>query len=86
MNIIKQTLFYNWNLMRLIRLALGIILVVQAYQVHDIFPGLIGALLLFQALSNTGCCGVGNCIVPPVKRDIVHTDNTLFEEIKDKKS
>lgn len=84
---IKQTLFTQWNLMRVIRLAAGIFLAVQALQLHDAISGFISAILLVQAFTNTGCCGVSGCAVPTTTKN---SDSTIqeveYEEIKEKKS
>lgn len=50
--------------MRWLRLGLGLLLAVQAYQMHDTLSGLLAGFLFFQALTNTGCCGNNNCSVP----------------------
>lgn len=81
METIKQTLFTNWGLMRWLRLVLGIIAGAQAIQFHETILGFLSAFLIFQALTNTGCCGVGGCRVP--KKNSKNTEIT-FEEIKEK--
>lgn len=82
---IKQTLFTQWNLMRTIRLAAGLFLAVQAVQLHDVIAGFISAILLFQAFTNTGCCGVSGCAVPTTTENSNPTREVEYEEIKDKK-
>jgi len=69
METIKQTLFTNWHFRRWLRLGLGIVAATQAIQLHDIVLGLLAAFLLFQALTNTGCCGGGACAVPSRKNN-----------------
>ena len=84
---IKTTLLTQWSLMRGIRLAAGIFLAVQAVQMHDAIVGFIAAILLVQAFTNTGCCGVSGC---PVHTTTKHKDATFqeveYEEIKERKS
>lgn len=82
---IKQTLFTQWNLMRIIRLAAGLFLAVQALQLHDVIAGFISAILLFQAFTNTGCCGVSGCAVPTTTKNSNPTREVEYEEIKEKK-
>jgi len=60
----KQMLFTNWHTMRWIRLVSGLFLVVGSWQMHDIWLGAAAGLLLFQAITNTGCCGSGACQIP----------------------
>jgi hypothetical protein len=83
---IKQTLFTQWNLIRWIRLAVGIFLAVQAVQIHDAIAGLLSFIFLFQAFTNTGCCGVSGCAVPRDGKNIGTTEVVEYEEVKEKKS
>ena len=81
METIKETLFSNRNFMRWVRLALGIAAGIQAIEFHDTLLGFLSVFLLFQSLTNTGCCGSGGCAVPRSKR--VEKDQEIeFEEIK----
>ena len=82
MNALTQTLFTGWNFMRWLRLVLGIYIAVQAFTTHDSMLGFFSAFFLFQALSNTGCCGVQGCAVPLSKKEITKTEEVEFEEIK----
>lgn len=84
MEAIKQTLFTQWNLMRWIRLAAGMFLATQAFQMHDTIAGFISAILLFQAFTNTGCCGVGGCAVPTTNKNSEVTQEVEYEEVKEK--
>lgn len=81
--ITRETLLTNWHLMRWIRLFMGIYAATVAIQMHDTFSGIIAALFLFQALTNTGCCGAGSCTVPIGKKHEPVKD-IEFEEIKDR--
>jgi len=60
----RTILLTNWHFMRFIRLAIGIILLVQAFTAHDYVPGAIALFFLYQAIANAGCGGSGACIVP----------------------
>jgi hypothetical protein len=83
MNAIKTTLLYNWHFMRVLRLGFGIFIAIQAVKMHDAFSGLIAAFFLFQAVTNTGCCGTQNCSTSVPKNNIEEVE---FEEIKNTKS
>lgn len=83
---LKNRLVTGWGLMRFVRLALALILIVQAVTNSEVLFMALGAVLLFQAVFNYGCCSAGNC-------DINHagykpgssgkTDElTTFEEVK----
>jgi hypothetical protein len=75
METLKRTLFSHWNFMRWFRLAIGIFIAFQAFQQHSELMWLLSALFIFQALSNTGCCGASGCAVP--------TRKTKSEKVKD---
>jgi hypothetical protein len=78
----KETLFKNWNFMRFLRLGLGIYIAVQAVETLSIFSGVVAVFFLFQAITNTGCCGTNNCSVPINKNNSDKTEEIEFEEIK----
>lgn len=63
----RETLLSGWNFLRIVRLVLGLALVIQAIQQQFWAAGLLGGLLVFQSLSNTGCCGPSGCRVPPAR-------------------
>ena len=46
METLKYNLVNNWNVIRLIRLALSIIIIVQAVQIHDVLFGLFVTFFL----------------------------------------
>lgn len=81
METIKQTLFTNWNFMRWVRLGLGLIIGIQAIQNHEPVLGLLSAFLLFQAITNTGCCGSNGCAVPRSKKATHKHEEIEFEEL-----
>ena len=55
--------------MRWVRLILGAFIAIQAMQTHDALAGMIAAFFLFQAITNTGCCGGNSCSIPEAKPD-----------------
>ncbi len=81
---IKLTLLTNWSLMRWIRLLAGLFFAVQAVQLHDVIAGVIATMLLVQAFTNTGCCGVSGCAVPTTEKKSDLTQEVEYEEIKPK--
>jgi len=64
--IIKRILL-GWNLIRGLRLLIGVYFAVQAIETMEIFSGIIAAFFLYQAITNTGCCGANSCAVPDAK-------------------
>lgn len=85
MNSIKNKLLYNWHLMRLIRLAFGLWLVVLCIKDREWITGLLGAFFLYQAVTDTGCCGSGACYNDKNYKSMESPTNiieTKYEEIK----
>ncbi len=82
METIKQKLFTGWHFMRWFRLVFGIFFIIQFIQMHDSFMGLAGAFFLLTALTNTGCCGAGQCAVPNKSEQQNEVEEIPFEEIK----
>jgi hypothetical protein len=66
METLKQQLFSGWNLMRWIRLIIGIALAIEAFSGGNIIFGFVAAILLLQVFTNTGCGG-GSCNIPQAK-------------------
>jgi len=59
-----NTLLTNWPIIRWLRLGLGVFMAVQAVQHQDALAGFISTFFLFQAVTNTGCCGSTGCAIP----------------------
>ena len=78
----KETLFNDWNFMRFLRLGLGIYITVQAVETLSILSGVVAVFFLFQAITNTGCCGSKGCAFPTKKSNSAKTEEVQFEEIK----
>jgi len=78
----KQTLLTNWNLMRFLRLGIGIYIAVQAIETQSAFSGVVAVFFIYQAVTNTGCCGSNGCAVPIKKSNPDKTEEVDFEEIK----
>lgn len=76
-----QNIFKNWNFIRLLRLAMGIFLVVEAVKSGMWFLVAVGAVFVAMPLLNIGCCVNGNCSV--LARNLKSTtDEVEYEEIK----
>lgn len=71
----------NWDIMRVIRLALGIFIIVQGVQTGEWMFILLGGLFSLMPLLNIGCCAVGNCTVSPSQKQ-KDTDDITYEEVK----
>ena len=71
--------------MRWIWLAMGLFAAFQAIQLESGIMGLLAGLFLFQALSNSGCCGAAGCSLPANGKNLEKTNDVDFVEIKDPK-
>ena len=71
----------TWDLMRVLRLALGIIIIVQGVQAKEWLFVALGGLFSLMPLLNIGCCGASGCNTPVSKSDKKAEDIT-YEEIK----
>jgi hypothetical protein len=60
-----QRLISGWNFMRLIRLALGLVIMVQGVQNHDYAVAGLGILFALMPLFNIGCCAGSACYTSP---------------------
>jgi hypothetical protein len=78
----KETLLTDWNFMRILRLGLGIYIAVQAVETQSMISAIFSVFLLFQAFTNTGCCGSNGCAVPIKKNNSGKTEETEYEEVK----
>lgn len=61
MNGLRQRLFTNWHLMRIVRTAIGVWMLVMAIQSRDWAVGLFGAFFLYQGIADVTCCGANGC-------------------------
>ncbi|MDO8994697.1 hypothetical protein [Daejeonella sp.] len=65
----KAIIFSNWNIIRFLRLGIGLVILVQAVMAADILFGLMGLLFTGMAVFNASCCDAGTCAAPPAKND-----------------
>ena len=87
MSTLKQRLFTNWHLARLFRLGIGIMMLVVGIQNKDWMIGLVSAFFLYQAVTDTGCCGSQRCYTPKIRKTAdpigsVQEETIEYEEIK----
>ena len=60
-----KVLLSGWNVMRVIRLALGILVIIQSISEKNYMLTVAGGLFAVLALINVGCCGSNGCAVNP---------------------
>jgi hypothetical protein len=76
----KDVLLNNWNIVRFLRLGIGLAIIVQAIIAKDMLFGLAGLLFTGMALFNAACCGVGGCVTPtPSKKS--DSKEVSYEEV-----
>ena len=76
-------IFSNWNVMRILRLCIGIMIIVQGVWSHSLAAGVLGGLFALMAIANWGCCGVNGCRTSrhPGRID-KDTKEVIYEEVK----
>ena len=79
-----QNITKNWNIFRILRLALGLFLMTEAIRTGVWFIMIFAAAMIIMPLLNIGCCAGGNCAVPDRKSSGSDTDEVQFEEVKSK--
>lgn len=77
----RPAFFSGWNWVRLLRLLLGVFVSFQAIETHDWLSGILAVILLFQAITNVGCCNT-SCVAPTNNKQLNESDEPIFEEIK----
>lgn len=76
----KQRIFSNWNLMRFLRLVLGIAIITQSILINDIWLLMISMVFTAMPIFNIGCCGASTCYHTPTKTSKKTTD-IKYEEV-----
>ncbi|MDH6309494.1 uncharacterized membrane protein HdeD (DUF308 family) [Dysgonomonas sp. PFB1-18] len=66
-----DSILKNWNLIRIVRLLLGIAAIIYSITSKNYIFLFLGGMLLFQAIMNISCCGSERC----------HTGNKQKENI-----
>lgn len=77
-----QRIFSGWNFMRFLRLGIGIYFAVQTVATLEMFSGFIAVFFLYQAISNTGCCGTSGCAVPNAKNNVDTPEEVELIEVE----
>lgn len=75
----------NWNIFRIIRLLLGLMIVIQSIQFKEYWFVLVGAAFAGLAVFDMGCAG-GNCAAPPLSKSATsqQLNETTYEEVDNK--
>lgn len=76
----KHTILSNWTLMRFLRLAMGLAILVQAIIAKDMLFAIAGIIFTAMPVFNIGCCATAGCAVPP-KKETEKTKDITYEEV-----
>jgi hypothetical protein len=76
-----QTLLSGWNIMRVLRLVIGIAAMIQAYQQSSWPLAVAGFFVMLLALANLGCCGTAGCTVKSRPRKDNSKNEITYEEL-----
>lgn len=79
-----RTILQGWNVMRIVRLVLGVAILVQGTIAKDTLQIVLGLALGGLAVANIGCCGVGGCTVN-TRSTSPQTEEIVYEEVVSKK-
>lgn len=71
----------NWNLMRLLRLAMGVFIIVQGFVDNQWLFVALGGLFSLMPMLNIGCCGVSGCNTP-VRKSNKRLEDISYEEVR----
>ncbi len=82
MNTFRRNILNNWNVMRALRLILGLWILIMAVKSHDITMIFLSTFLVLTAIFGVGCCGVNGCYVQSVSEGKKLPDEVEYDEIK----
>lgn len=76
-----SSLFKNWNIFRLLRLILGVMVLVQGIISTELVWIIFGSMLTLLPLLNAGCCSASSCNIPsqPNKNQ---PEEITYEEVR----
>ena len=73
----------GWSIMRGLRLAIALMILVQSIIQKDLTLGVVAGFLLLTAITNVGCCGSHGCSVNFSNRK--KEKQIVYEELDNKK-
>lgn len=74
--------FDNWNVIRVVRLALGLAILAQGILTRQWMVAGLGGMFTLLPLLNVGCCGVSGCQTAPPARKGKATEDITYEEVR----
>ena len=76
----KKILTTQWNVLRIVRLVLGIGVIIQGIIASELLLIIAGIVVGSMALLNTGCCGAAGCNVSVSKKK-TNAEEISYEEV-----
>ena len=67
--------------MRVLRLVIGIMVMIQAYQQGSWSLSIAGFFVMILAIANLGCCGAAGCSVNSYRRKDNSKNEITYEEL-----
>ncbi|MEJ6980052.1 hypothetical protein WG906_06300 [Pedobacter sp. P351] len=80
METLRKKIFIGWSFMRWLRLAMGLTVAYQAFELQNVLLGILAFLFIFQALANADCCGTSACNRAPARQKSNRTQEIDFKE------
>lgn len=71
----------KWNAMRIMRLIIGMVVIVQGIQGEQWILVGLGTVFSLMPIFNVGC-GIGGCNVPQQRSRVHPDDEVVYEEVK----
>jgi hypothetical protein len=75
----KKRILSNWSFLRVIRLAIGIGIIMEAIYSKDFLIGVLGLFFMSMAVFSFGCCAAGGCYYPIKKAS--GSEDIHYEEV-----
>lgn len=72
----------QWNVMRFIRLALGLLIIIQGVSMHQWGFIILGLLFSLMPILNIGCCSTQGCKPNINRKSNRNVTDISYEEIK----
>lgn len=58
-----KTILQGWNVMRILRLVLAVVILVQGIVANEVIAIILGAAFGGMAIANIGCCSTSGCAI-----------------------
>jgi hypothetical protein len=76
-----ENLKSHWSLIKIFKVALALMVLVQAYMASELFLGIFAVFFMGQALLNVGCGSPAGCGVPSTNKMEKSIEDITFTEV-----